>query len=182
MLGWYVRRLAEGGLVAALTATSPARLAHPDGGEPLGGHEPARDRDPELGRRTARRRRLDGRGHLRRRAPRRRAAGRARPLRRRAGAQGRSRSRSGSSSSSARSPATASAPCSSSPVRRPIPCPALRERAAGPTAPRRRVGLARSSSSSAQRCQLRVELRAPGRARRAPRRAGPRVAWMHARW
>ena len=35
MLGWYVRRLAEGGLVAALTATSPARLAHPDGGEPL---------------------------------------------------------------------------------------------------------------------------------------------------
>jgi (2R)-3-sulfolactate dehydrogenase (NADP+) len=40
VLGWYVRRLAEGGLVAALTATSPARLAHPDGGEPLAGTNP----------------------------------------------------------------------------------------------------------------------------------------------
>jgi LDH2 family malate/lactate/ureidoglycolate dehydrogenase len=40
VLGWYGRRLAEGGLVAALTATSPARLAHPDGGEPLAGTNP----------------------------------------------------------------------------------------------------------------------------------------------
>jgi (2R)-3-sulfolactate dehydrogenase (NADP+) len=40
VLGWYARRLAEGGLVAALTATSPARLAHPDGGEPLAGTNP----------------------------------------------------------------------------------------------------------------------------------------------
>ena len=40
MLGWYVRRLAEGGLVAALTATSPARLPHPEGGEPLAGTNP----------------------------------------------------------------------------------------------------------------------------------------------
>ena len=40
MLGWYVRRLAEGGLVAALTATSPARLAHPAGGDPLAGTNP----------------------------------------------------------------------------------------------------------------------------------------------
>jgi LDH2 family malate/lactate/ureidoglycolate dehydrogenase len=40
MLGWYVRRLADGGLVAALTATSPARLPHPDGGEPLTGTNP----------------------------------------------------------------------------------------------------------------------------------------------
>ena len=39
-LGWYVRRVAEGGLVAALTATSPARLSHPDGGEPLAGTNP----------------------------------------------------------------------------------------------------------------------------------------------
>jgi LDH2 family malate/lactate/ureidoglycolate dehydrogenase len=39
-LGWYARRLADGGLVAALTATSPARLAHPDGGEPLAGTNP----------------------------------------------------------------------------------------------------------------------------------------------
>lgn len=40
MLGWYVRRLADGGLVAALTATSPPRLPHPEGGEPLVGTNP----------------------------------------------------------------------------------------------------------------------------------------------
>lgn len=39
-LGHYVRRLAEGGLVAVLTATSPARLPHPDGGDPLVGTNP----------------------------------------------------------------------------------------------------------------------------------------------
>jgi LDH2 family malate/lactate/ureidoglycolate dehydrogenase len=39
-LGSYVRRLAGGGLVAALTATSPARLPHPEGGEPLTGTNP----------------------------------------------------------------------------------------------------------------------------------------------
>jgi LDH2 family malate/lactate/ureidoglycolate dehydrogenase len=40
MLGYWTRQLAEGGLVAALTATSPRRLAHPDGGEPLAGTNP----------------------------------------------------------------------------------------------------------------------------------------------
>lgn len=40
MLGWYVRRLAQGGLVALLTATSPARLGHPDGGPKLAGTNP----------------------------------------------------------------------------------------------------------------------------------------------
>jgi (2R)-3-sulfolactate dehydrogenase (NADP+) len=40
MLGYWVRKLADGGLAAALTATSPARLAHPDGGEPLAGTNP----------------------------------------------------------------------------------------------------------------------------------------------
>jgi LDH2 family malate/lactate/ureidoglycolate dehydrogenase len=35
-----VRRLASGGLVAALTATSPPRLAHPDGGPKLAGTNP----------------------------------------------------------------------------------------------------------------------------------------------
>ena len=39
-LGYWVRRLAEGGLCAALTATSPPRLAHPQGGEPLVGTTP----------------------------------------------------------------------------------------------------------------------------------------------
>ena len=40
MLGYWTRRLADGGLVAALTATSPARLAHPEGGPPLAGTNP----------------------------------------------------------------------------------------------------------------------------------------------
>jgi LDH2 family malate/lactate/ureidoglycolate dehydrogenase len=40
VLGYWARRLADGGLVAALTATSPARLAHPDGGPPLAGTNP----------------------------------------------------------------------------------------------------------------------------------------------
>jgi (2R)-3-sulfolactate dehydrogenase (NADP+) len=39
-LGYWVRRLAEAGLVALMTASSPARLAHPDGGEPLVGTNP----------------------------------------------------------------------------------------------------------------------------------------------
>jgi LDH2 family malate/lactate/ureidoglycolate dehydrogenase len=40
VLGFWVRRLAEGGLVAVLTATSPPRLPHPDGGPPLTGTNP----------------------------------------------------------------------------------------------------------------------------------------------
>lgn len=40
VLGYWVRRLAEGGLVAVLTATSPRRLAHPEGGPPLAGTNP----------------------------------------------------------------------------------------------------------------------------------------------
>jgi LDH2 family malate/lactate/ureidoglycolate dehydrogenase len=40
MLGYWVRLLAEGGLVAWLTATSPPRLSHPDGGPPLVGTTP----------------------------------------------------------------------------------------------------------------------------------------------
>jgi len=40
VLGYWVRHLAAGGLVAALTATSPRRLAHPEGGEPLTGTNP----------------------------------------------------------------------------------------------------------------------------------------------
>jgi LDH2 family malate/lactate/ureidoglycolate dehydrogenase len=40
MLGHHVRRLADGGLVALLTATSPRRLGHPDGGEKLAGTNP----------------------------------------------------------------------------------------------------------------------------------------------
>ncbi len=39
-LGYWVRRLAEGGLVAVLAATSPRRLPHPDGGPPLTGTNP----------------------------------------------------------------------------------------------------------------------------------------------
>ena len=40
VLGYWVRRLAEGGLVAALTATSPRRLPDPEGGSPLTGTNP----------------------------------------------------------------------------------------------------------------------------------------------
>ena len=40
MLGHYVRKLALGGLVAVLTATSPPRLGHPAGGPKLAGTNP----------------------------------------------------------------------------------------------------------------------------------------------
>ncbi len=40
MLGYWGRKLASGGLVAALTATSPARLGHPEGGPKLAGTNP----------------------------------------------------------------------------------------------------------------------------------------------
>jgi LDH2 family malate/lactate/ureidoglycolate dehydrogenase len=40
VLGYWVRRLAEGGLAAALTATSPERLSSPEGGPPLAGTNP----------------------------------------------------------------------------------------------------------------------------------------------
>ena len=40
MLGHYVRRLADGGLVAVLTSTSPPRLAHPEGGPKLASTSP----------------------------------------------------------------------------------------------------------------------------------------------
>jgi len=40
VLGYWTRRLAGAGLVAALTATSPRRLPHPEGGPPLTGTNP----------------------------------------------------------------------------------------------------------------------------------------------
>jgi LDH2 family malate/lactate/ureidoglycolate dehydrogenase len=40
MLGYHVRRLADEGLVALLTATSPRRLGHPSGGPKLAGTNP----------------------------------------------------------------------------------------------------------------------------------------------
>ena len=40
VLGAWVRRLAEAGLVGVLTATSPPRLASPDGGPPVAGTNP----------------------------------------------------------------------------------------------------------------------------------------------
>jgi (2R)-3-sulfolactate dehydrogenase (NADP+) len=40
VIGYWVRRLADGGLVAALTATSPRRLPHADGGPALTGTNP----------------------------------------------------------------------------------------------------------------------------------------------
>jgi len=40
VLGYWVRKLAESGLVGVLTATSPPRLAHPEGGPKLAGTNP----------------------------------------------------------------------------------------------------------------------------------------------
>jgi (2R)-3-sulfolactate dehydrogenase (NADP+) len=40
VLGYWVRRLAEGGLVGVLVATSPPRLASPEGGPPVTGTNP----------------------------------------------------------------------------------------------------------------------------------------------
>ena len=40
MLGHHVRRLVDGGLLAVLTATSPARLGHPSGGPKVAGTNP----------------------------------------------------------------------------------------------------------------------------------------------
>ena len=40
VLGYWVRRLAEAGLAGVLTATSPPRLAHPEGGPPVAGTNP----------------------------------------------------------------------------------------------------------------------------------------------
>jgi (2R)-3-sulfolactate dehydrogenase (NADP+) len=40
VLGYWARKLADGGLVAAITATSPRRLGHPDGGTKLTGTNP----------------------------------------------------------------------------------------------------------------------------------------------
>lgn len=40
MLGYWTRGLSDAGLVAALTATSPPRLGHPEGGPPLAGTNP----------------------------------------------------------------------------------------------------------------------------------------------
>jgi LDH2 family malate/lactate/ureidoglycolate dehydrogenase len=40
MLGYWARKLATGGLVAAVTATSPPRLGHPGGGPKLAGTNP----------------------------------------------------------------------------------------------------------------------------------------------
>ncbi len=40
VLGYWARKLADGGLVAALTATSPPRLRPPGGGPPLTGTNP----------------------------------------------------------------------------------------------------------------------------------------------
>jgi LDH2 family malate/lactate/ureidoglycolate dehydrogenase len=40
VLGYWVRRLAEGGLIGVLTATSPPRLSSPDGGLPVTGTNP----------------------------------------------------------------------------------------------------------------------------------------------
>ena len=65
MLGYWARRLAEGGLLAVLTATSPPRLGHPDGGPKLAGTNPLAIAIPSSVGATDRQRRLDGTRDLR---------------------------------------------------------------------------------------------------------------------
>ena len=48
MLGYWGRKLAAGGFVAALSATSPARLGHPEGGPKLTGTNPLAIAIPSL--------------------------------------------------------------------------------------------------------------------------------------
>jgi LDH2 family malate/lactate/ureidoglycolate dehydrogenase len=50
MLGHHVRRLADGGLIGVLTATSPRRLGHPAGGAKLTGTNPLAIGIPSSGR------------------------------------------------------------------------------------------------------------------------------------
>ena len=168
---WPGRR-SDGDVAGAIGASGRRRAA--------GGDKPARDRDPELRRRSARRRRLDGRRHLRRRAARRRAAGRARPVRRRAGAQGLRPGARAGAPRRRRSRARASAPCSSSRGRRPIPsrrCASGR-RVYGSPATRR---ASRSSSLSAQPFSSGSPASARSRDPRASSRR-PARARMQARW
>ena len=122
LLGAQARRRAASS--RALTATSPPRLGHPDGGPKLAGTNPLAIAIPSSDGRAARRGRLDGRRHLRRRD---RGSGDARTSSSRSAASTRtrpSRSRSGSSCWSTRwSPSPATARCCSSPGPRPTRCP-----------------------------------------------------------
>ena len=131
VLGAWARRLADAGLVAVVTATSPRRLPHPEGGPPLTGTNPIAIAVPSS----------DGRpfvadvsmgavthgdvllGHGASRGP--------RPVRRPAGPQGvRARGRR-SSCSSARSPGRSTARSSSRRVPAHDPVPGFRALAAG---------------------------------------------------
>ena len=80
-LGWFAERVAGRGLVCLVTATSTARIAHPDGGPPILGTNPICLALPG-DRRADGRGRVDGPDHLRRGAARRRHGRRA-PARRR---------------------------------------------------------------------------------------------------
>ena len=137
MLGYCVRRLAEGGLVALSPRPRRARLAAPGRRRAARRHEPARDRDPEPGRRADRHRRLDGAvtyGDVLR------GAARPEELVPFGGEQAHkafalaARARS---CSSTRSPARATAPCSSSRGRSPTGAGSARTRSR-PTPARRR--------------------------------------------
>ena len=148
VLGYWVRRLAEGGLVAALTATSPRRLPHPDGRPSSDGDEPACHRDPLERRPPARRGRVDGSGDARGRARRSGVARGARAVRRRPRAQGvRARGRARAARRSARGRG-AREPCSSSRSPEHDPVPALRALRPGAAYPAADGPAARAASAS----------------------------------
>ena len=127
--GWG--SLAAKGLVAALTATSPPRLAHPGRGRAAGRHEPPRHCRAELRRAPPGRGRVHGEGDLWGRPRGRGSARGARPVRRRAGTQGlRSRRRAAHARLVPRRGKSTARSCSS---RGPntTPCPACGPRAGG---------------------------------------------------
>ena len=190
MLGYWVRKLADGGLVAALTATSPRRLGHPDGGPKLAGDEPARDRRSLERRQPAGRRRVDGQGDLRRRCW--RGSRTTRTSSRSAARARTSRSRSRSACSSLVDALAGEEHGAVLVVARPEhdPVPALRELAAGVRLPgvdagvasgagrarvvadRVEVGVAGGGLSSSLRVAARpTRLDARARRRRRPKRA-----------
>ena len=166
----------QGGLVAALTATSPAAAGPSGRGRAAGGHDSPWIAIPAPMAAT-RRRRLDGRGHLRRRAPRRRTAGRAGAVRRRAGVQGfRARTRAPASGRALAGEGHGAVLLVARPEADPLPRSRARRRFAPP---RRRERLRRSKSGSRASSAGWGGARPPrrgARARRPPARSRPEHA------
>ena len=163
MLGGWARRLADAGLVALVTATSPRRLPHPDGGPPLTGTNPiaiavpSSDGPPVVADVS-----MGAVTHGDVLAGRARAGG-ARAVRRPARAQGVRARRRVSSSSWARSRGRSRGRSCSPPVPSTIPCPAF---ASWRAVSGFRATAARFRQGTADRPEARRGRRPSGRTRR----------------